>query len=620
MKLQLGKVELVGGGRDVEFYPGLNIVAGPIATGKTTLLRMCRSLLGGKIEHFPPEARQHVTAIAGTLHLHDQEFNVVRPFVGTDTAKVEIAGAHEAWRLPASRPDATSPLTYTNWLLDQLKLPRIRVPSAPTRPTESVWTPISINDYMLYCHIPSEAIDSNVFGHRDPFKNIKRQYVFQLVFGFYDPDAASIQEQLGDLQARVKALRAAEDNFRQFTEGTRLENRTAIQRQLDEALAELADFNQLSSPPSELPDQSAARLRAELQELDVAIDARTREAANEERSATDMGRLEAQLEAQTARITKAIVTRELLVDYEFRQCPRCGTELGGDRDESGQCLLCLQHPQVTTPRRTLVEEQARLSEQIGETREILEAHRQRGLSIQAELASLQSRRDTIATELDFITRTYVSEHAERIRAQAARRAHVQASVNQLQEYLTVFEKLDRAAAEVGELEATIESLTVALDQRSSLRQAAEENVDYLEDQFLAIVEELGLPVFPGEPRAGINRETYLPIVNGRPFSQLSSGGLMLLANVAFALAHHITALDRGLPLPGFLMIDNITKNVGTEDFDWARVEALFSCLISLSEARGNDLQIVVGSNDVPDDAERFVRAHLSQEDLLIRPD
>jgi hypothetical protein len=94
---------------------------------------------------------------------------------------------------------------------------------------------------------------------------------------------------------------------------------------------------------------------------------------------------------------------------------------------------------------------------------------------------------------------------------------------------------------------------------------------------------------------------------------------MLLTNVAFALAHHVTALDRGLPLPGFLMIDNITKNVGTEDFDWARVEALFSFLISLSESRGNDLQIVVSSNDVPEHAERFVRTRLSQEDLLIRP-
>lgn len=604
----------------MEFRPGLNIVAGPIATGKTTFLRMCRALLGGAIEHFPPEARQHVSAIAGTLKLADHQFDVVRPLVSTDTAKVEIAGVDEAWRLPASRPDATSPLTYNNWLLDQLKLPQIRVPSAPTRPTDSAWTPISINDYMLYCHIPSEAIDSSVFGHRDPFKNIKRQYVFELVFGFYDPEAASIQERLGGLQARVRALKAAEENFRHFTEGTRLENRTAIERQLEETRSELASLNlEEAAPP--MVEQSAPGLRSQLQKVDADIDERSREATNEQRAATDMARLEAQLEAQAARVTKAIVTGELLVDYEFRQCPRCGSELNPDREEAERCLLCLQHPEPTTPRRTLVEEQSRISEQITETREILEAHRSRVVGLKQEIDSLRTRRERLAQELNFVTRTYVSDTAEQIRVSAARRAQLQTLETQMSDYLTVFEKLDRAATDVAELQTTIDSLTIALDQRSSLRQAAEDNVDYLQQQFLTIVNELGLPEFPGDPRAGVNRETYLPILNGRPFSQLSSGGLMLLVNVAFALAHHVTALDRGLSLPGFLMIDNITKNVGTEDFDWARVEDLFAFLTSLSESRGNDLQIVVGSNDVPDNVPaNLVRAHLSQEDLLIRPE
>ena len=76
------------------------------------------------------------------------------------------------------------------------------------------------------------------------------------------------------------------------------------------------------------------------------------------------------------------------------------------------------------------------------------------------------------------------------------------------------------------------------------RQITEQRIDRLEAIFAGVVEEIGIPRFPGEPRAGINRDNYLPIVNGRSFSQLSSGGLKVLTNVAHALAHHESAIEQ----------------------------------------------------------------------------
>ena len=183
MKTQVHEISLDGGGRTVHLLPGLNIVTGPIASGKTTLVKYIRFLLGGSMGRLPKEARSNVTAVAGSVDLNGTSFSIVRPAVTTATAGVEIASEDRTWRLPAvSSPDGE---TYATWLLEQLDLPRIDVPSAPTRP-ESDPTPVSIKDYFLYSYLAQEDLGFSVFGHRDAFKDIKRKYVFDITYGFYD--------------------------------------------------------------------------------------------------------------------------------------------------------------------------------------------------------------------------------------------------------------------------------------------------------------------------------------------------------------------------------------------------------------------------------------------------
>ena len=149
MRARIQRISLEGSGRRFVFQPGLNIVTGPITSGKTSLLRLCRALFGGGLEDLPPEIRQYVNAIGGDILIGERRYAVVRPNVTTATAKVEVAGNGEAHRLPAIQPDDTSLLTYNMWLLAKLGLPRLEVPSAPTR-IESAPTPVSINDYFLY--------------------------------------------------------------------------------------------------------------------------------------------------------------------------------------------------------------------------------------------------------------------------------------------------------------------------------------------------------------------------------------------------------------------------------------------------------------------------------------
>ena len=112
MRARIEKVDLVGTNRNVKFSQGLNILTGPIASGKTTLIRLCHGIFGTALDNFPTEVREHVAAIASRVILGDHEYSIVRPFATTKTAKVDISGLGEALRLPALGLDASA--TYTD--------------------------------------------------------------------------------------------------------------------------------------------------------------------------------------------------------------------------------------------------------------------------------------------------------------------------------------------------------------------------------------------------------------------------------------------------------------------------------------------------------------------------
>ena len=222
---QVSEIVLEGADRELALNPGLNIVAGPIASGKTTFVRYLRFLLGGSLGQPPKEARTSVTAVSGTVNLNGKSFLIARPAVSTPNARVEIAGDDRTWRLPAySSLDGN---TYVNWLLQQMELPRIEVPSAPMKP-DSDPTPISIGDYFLYSYLAQDELGFSVFGHRDPFKNIKRKYVFEITYGFYDLKTAQLQERLRKVQGQLRELRARETLFETFFEGTPVPTKNLI--------------------------------------------------------------------------------------------------------------------------------------------------------------------------------------------------------------------------------------------------------------------------------------------------------------------------------------------------------------------------------------------------------
>jgi hypothetical protein len=616
MRLRIDSIALSNTSRRVSFEPGLNVITGPIASGKTTLFRFIRSILGGSLDNLTPEART-VTAVLGEIVIGDTNYSIVRPVVTTRTARVDIASKNMATRLPIAQLDSEAHQTYLQWLLEKLGLPYLQVPSAPTKP-ESEPTPVSIRDYLSYCTLTQDEIGEEIFSHKDYIKNIKRKYVFEIIYGIYNVETAQIQDKLRDVQVKLRELKNQGTLFSLFLKDTVLENRAEIERKLNTAITDLENIesvidqkhNELGvSSQSEQLQRSVLSIESDVQHISAEIESETR-------SIDDIKRLSLQLETQASRVTRSIVAEKHLADIDFIVCPRCGSQVTYDRANGEVCYLCLQAIKPEGGRQSLIEEQARIEAQLQEAQELLVARENNVALLKKELVKKQAEESRIKQELDFQTRTFVSSSASQIASLAASRAELKLEVDKYTEYSRIFQKLDQAQRQVEDLEREKVELEQQLEASLGKEEVVKERINYLNDQYNDILEAFYPPEF-GERNSIIDRNTYLPEYHGRRFDEISSPGLATLVSIAYLLAHQRTSIHLNLGLPNILLIDGLSEHLGKEGFDPKRQEAVYKYIIQMSEELGDIFQVIIVDNEVPSIARRFVRLELSESERLI---
>lgn len=625
--LRVELVELVGGGRDVAFTAGLNLVRGDITTGKTTLIRLIRALLGSIPRHLPPET-ESVRALRGRVALGTRTWNVYRPMVSTADTPVEVAvvGTEDdedslAMRLPAAGPGG-----YGEFLLGQLALPIVSVPRARREPTNEL-SPVTINDWLLYCIVTGDELDTQVFGHRDPFRDLKRRWVFEIAYGLYDEELANLAARLRRIDLEIRASESEAEVIRQFIAGTALgkpdelaEDLVALQQRLTQlnSIAEDLQSGSRGEPGSEISSVRAAVLESRRH-----LDQARSDIRNHESQLQDLSDLLKQLASLSKRLTRSIVADEWMVDFDFVVCPRCGQDVDQNRAHSPICYLCEQPEPTSAPDRdALIREQDRVTYQIAETNQLIEERSATLRSLRDGESAAQLELVEASRRLDDLTSEFVSARAAELQAVASEVATTKANIDWTKRYLSVLSRQADHSSHLDALKAQKAGIEEAIDSHRTSVTTAEENVDALEKRVLDYLTRLHVPQLGELLTVRINRDTYLPEVSNRTFDELSSQGLKTLVNVAHALAHHTVAIDRDLAMPGFLVLDGVSANSGTEGLEGERIVDMYRLFDEVARDYGDRLQLIIVDNDLPpeltEDLADAIALTLSQTDRLIK--
>lgn len=624
-KLRVDEIELVGGARTVGFRPGLNLVRGDITTGKTTLIRLLHGLLGSIPSNLPPETSV-VRALKGRVLLGTQTWNVYRPMVTTNEAPVEVASIQDeesgpglAVRLPAAGQGG-----FGEFLLAQLGLPIISVPRARREPTNEL-SPVTINDWLLYCIVTGDDLDTQVFGHRHPFRDLKRRWVFEIAYGLYDEQLANLSASLRRVDLEIRASESEAEVIRQFLAGTTLGKPEELESQLaaqESRLLQLREQARLHVASDAEPGNEIANVRIAVLDARQDLDVVRAEIRQHQAQMRDLADLQRQLTSLSKRLTRSIVADEWMVDFDFVVCPRCGQDVDQHRAESPICYLCDQPEPTTAPDRdSLIKEQDRVTYQMAETDQLIVERTETLAALRSRESAAGTELSTFSARLDNLTSEFVSAQAAELQGVASETATVEVNAEWIKRYLAL---LDRQTDQTGHLDA-LRDRKLELEEQIEAHQtsvaAADENIEALERRMVDYLTRLHVPQLGDLLTVKINRTTYLPEVSTRTFDELSSQGLKTLVNVAHALAHHTVAIDRGLDIPGFLVLDGVSANSGKEGLEGDRIVDMYRLFAEITDEYGEQLQVIIVDNDLPSEvavelADSIVLT-LSQESRLI---
>jgi hypothetical protein len=576
------------------FRDGLNAIVGPVGTGKSSLLELIRYTLGGDgvitsavnravrasqvTVQFGPETRIFRRQLhASQIRVYDEDREIVETLSVSKSVNYRRA---------------------SDYLLEQLDIPKAHVLRARVRLTGAT-SELSFYDYYPYMYLSQTEIDRSVAYHTDSIRDPKRRAAFEVLLGIADVDVFQVETRVAELKdelARARSDQAAISTFLQQSqfepEAELVRHRKRLLEEIASATLRLQDLRETARAATleEAPlRQSLASTSARLGGL------RERQRAIETELA-DRARVVAQLGIDLERVDRGESATALLLSLDFLRCPRCGQSVDATRTSEDNCYLCLQPisveradtPSTSVERRRLEAVKAEVSD--------LAAHAEQELTTVVEEArSTEFQVTALERAIDTRTRGYVSALFEEVAEVTSNIAKAESEQSSVERALSVWAAYESRRADVLRLESelgAVEARLAELREELSARRRRVEEISELFDETIRFFE------LPWYESARIDPQTYLPIVNGTGFRELSSGGMKTAVNVAYHIALLTYALRQGTTrLPYFLIIDSPRKNLGSSGEDVAMANRMYRRLKALVDTYGSRLQLILADND-----------------------
>jgi hypothetical protein len=309
--------------------------------------------------------------------------------------------------------------------------------------------------------------------------------------------------------------------------------------------------------------------------------------------------LVAQLELDENAEIRAAHAAGSLSGLEFAQCPRCLQSIR-DRDDIpvNHCLLCGQSQDLAAADVDLEGRLSRLRDQRSEAEDLLTQDERRLQLITRELVTVRGELNEVASELEEQAEPHRLLPSLDMSTEAATsRELARARLRDVERDRDLWSKYEDMLAKIVTLQVEIDKCEHDAAQR---RQTLQENRTRLTDLgtiFDEEVRELGLV---GYQNSGIDETSYLPIINGDTFDDLSvSGARKTLANVSYYLANlSMTLSDSEILMPSAVVLDSPRTSLGNTPGDVHAGWRLYYRMHLLALASPN-CQLIVADNGLP---------------------
>lgn len=587
-------------------FPGdLTVLAGQTGVGKTTLLELMKYGLGGDGQ-LAPVAREYVTDVHLSIHIGDLRLQLSRGLDADRQRRVRVLDLVAGERMPdhfvggEERP-------ISDLLLTAIGLETgLRAAARGGRSTRR-GAQITFNDVFRFMYVPQAEMNRDIAWGQRGYYDPKRKSVFELLFDITSSSMLQVRSEINTLRSATDVADREAKIVQQFLADTGLTSRVdaaanLAQAQQDEAGARNA-LAALQGELADVVDRQSQVLRdllngaedalAEARDLALELNRQREEYETERRRVSlDIDRL-ARMESAGLR----------LANIEFSVCPRCTQRLDQREVPPGACRVCMQDDVVAGLPASDQYETLQLQAQLAEIKEQLRIISQQSEQTASAVENRGALVRSLTAEIDQRTATRVTPRLQAYADAAGRVARALAEQQFLDQVLRQWDRAEDLATEAEELtnrRARLQSNLRTMEGELAHRKS--ELFAELDTEFQSTVTDFGIPSIE---TASISPDSYLPLLNGRPFTEVSAGGGIITATqVAYWISLVTVAVRRrDTYFPAFLLLDSPRLALNAEDDIAGQMYRRFATQVAVTPGR---LQFIIADNELPAGIDRDI--------------
>lgn len=589
-----------------DFPSDLTVLAGPTGVGKTTLLEMIKYGLGcaGSLA---PVAVDHVDDITVEITIGSPQslgppsrLRISRSIDQLKGRTARVTDLTVGERLPDHHTGDGDP-SLSSLLMTALGLPSAMRAASRTVGSSNAGNRITFADVLTFLYVRQAEINHDIAHSQDSYREPKRKTVFELLFGLTDPAILKMRSDLNALNAAVAATEVEYQNVLSFLRDSQTAGRAQVERdiadaQAAEAQAE-ADQAVLREEIDPVTDRETLTLRDLLTDAERTLSDARDTVTSLDRQQADYSGERRRVQADLDRYRRMLDAGERLASIEFSVCPRCMQSLTQRDVSDGACRVCMQpDPIAISESDDDLYETRQLRDQISEMDGQLEATAKQLAAARQAVADREQLVKRLSAALDERTAKRITPRLQAFSDAVQRFATARARQSELELVLRQWDRADDIGASAEQLRADRERLRTELaDAQAPLDNRRTEILDTLNEEFSDTVRALDIPSIQ---TAAIHRTNYLPVLNGRSFAAISSGGGIITAiQVAYWTSLLAVALRYpGTAYPALLIIDSPRMALNDQE---ALPAALYRRLVTQADASPGQVQFIIADNLLP---------------------
>ncbi|MFY2508911.1 hypothetical protein ACN3E9_11615 [Vibrio pectenicida] len=625
----------------VNFYKGVNIIYGDSATGKSSILNLIDYLLGSKRFDLYPEIEASGKYAALDVELNGIRYTIKRDIFNPNLpievypCNFDAVDNHACKKyLPTfAKSSVHGDLDfYSDFLLDSLDLPKIKLKESPTK-DDSKLVRLSFRDVFKFCYADQDTLGSKSFLKPDNYVvQTKNKEVFKYIFNALDNNLSTLESLRSN---RVRERKTIENKFNMVAEFLREsefetlssldDGVTNIDSKIIEIEKALTDLNKSSVADNEI----FRVIKSELENISL--------------ERRDLFKKSLDIKLKIEKFTR------LKNDYsndvnKFNASISARATIGAISEEVELCPICDNTLDVSIAKeRFTIDEKDKISQEINllkrrirDTESIVARAREEWDLTNSELKKLDEIESGALKLQEKNTKELTSPYLAERDMYTLQLGELKQKRKDIVNRLKVRNQHKHLSTNIKSLEISISKLQEEIE---SLKKSAPSMVEILADLGDYLDGFLKFVKIKSPSDISFDPVSFSAKVRGIEYSNLTSGGLRTIVSIGYLCSLLEASLESSINYPSFVMIDTVGKYLGKtkeQNYDVSSTEKMeneleavsdpmkykniYEYIIGLTEKfenRGQVTQVILVDNDVPDhivrDLSGFIVAHYSSE-------